>query len=87
MSIAPILAVPGYLDLIREKPVIAVSPIIGGKALKGPAAKMYTELGFDPSASAVADHYRDFLTGMVFDTIDAAELEKNTALAYNSFSN
>ncbi len=56
--------------------MIAVSPIIGGKALKGPAAKMYTELGFDPSASAVADHYRDFLTGLVFDTIDAAELEK-----------
>ncbi len=37
---------------------------------------MYTELGFDPSASAVADHYRDFLTGLVFDTIDDAELEK-----------
>ncbi|MBG0788115.1 MAG: 2-phospho-L-lactate transferase, partial [Anaerolineaceae bacterium] len=76
VSIAPILEVPGYLDLIKEKPVIAVSPIIGGKALKGPAAKMYAELGFDPSASAVADHYRDFLTGFVFDTIDAAELEK-----------
>ncbi|MBG0770833.1 MAG: 2-phospho-L-lactate transferase [Anaerolineaceae bacterium] len=76
VSIAPILAVPGYLDAIRQKSVIAVSPIIGGKALKGPAAKMYSELGFEPSASAVANHYRDFLTGFVFDAIDKPELEK-----------
>ena len=75
VSIAPILAVPGYLDAIRRKPVIAVSPIIGGKALKGPAAKMYSELGIEPSASAVANHYREFLTGFVFDTIDEPELE------------
>ena len=76
VSIAPILAVPGYMEIIRQKPVIAVSPIVGGKALKGPAAKMYRELGFEPSASAVANHYRDFLTGFVFDTRDVAELEK-----------
>ena len=76
VSIAPILAVPGYLEAIRRKPVIAVSPIVGGKALKGPAAKMYRELGVEPSATAVANHYRDFLTGFVFDTQDAAELEK-----------
>jgi LPPG:FO 2-phospho-L-lactate transferase len=76
VSIAPILAVPGYLDAIKCKPVIAVSPIVGGKALKGPAAKMYRELGFEPSATAVANHYQDFLTGFVFDTQDAAELEK-----------
>jgi len=76
VSIAPILAVPGYLDVIRQKPVIAVSPIIGGKALKGPAAKMYAELGFEPSASAVANNYRDFLTGFIFDAIDKPELEK-----------
>jgi LPPG:FO 2-phospho-L-lactate transferase len=76
VSIGPILDVPGYLAAIREKPVIAVSPIVGGKALKGPAAKMYLELGIKPSASAVADHYRKFLTGFVFDTIDLGELEK-----------
>ena len=76
VSIEPILAVPGYLERISQKPVIAVSPIVGGKALKGPAAKMYHELGIQPCASAVANHYRDFLNGFVLDTIDADELEK-----------
>ena len=76
VSIGPILAIPGMMDVISRKTVIAVSPIIGGKALKGPAAKMYQELGIAPSAFAVANHYRDFLTGFAFDTVDAAELEK-----------
>jgi len=48
----------------------AVSPIIGGQAIKGPAAKMYRELGIEPSALAVARHYCDFLAGFVFDKVD-----------------
>jgi len=76
VSIAPILAISGYLEAIQRKPVIAISPIIGGKALKGPAAKMYAELGINPSAAAVANHYRDILTGFIFDKIDAPEFEK-----------
>lgn len=75
VSIDPILAVPGYLTAIAKKPVLAVSPLIGGKAIKGPAAKMYLELGIEPTASAVALHYREFLTGFVFDRVDHAELE------------
>ena len=66
VSIDPILRVIGKIN----KPVIAVSPIIGGKAVKGPAAKMYTELGIEPSALAVAKHYRTILTGFVLDTTD-----------------
>lgn len=66
VSIDPILRV--VLEI--EKPVIAVSPIIGGQTVKGPAAKMYRELGIEPSASAVAKHYRDLVTGFVLDTID-----------------
>ena len=66
VSIDPILRVVGNI----KKPVIAVSPIIGGKAVKGPAAKMYTELGIEPSALAVAKHYRTILTGFVLDTTD-----------------
>lgn len=66
VSIDPILRVVGKIN----KPVIAVSPIIGGKAVKGPAAKMYTELGIEPSALAVAKHYRTILTGFVLDTTD-----------------
>lgn len=78
VSIDPILSVPGYREMLKKKPVLAVSPLIGGIALKGPAAKIVRELGFTPSASAVADHYRDFLTGFVFDNLDQDELEKIT---------
>ncbi|MBI5954268.1 MAG: 2-phospho-L-lactate transferase [Chloroflexi bacterium] len=53
-----------------DKPVVAVSPIIGGKTVKGPAAKMYAELGIEPSALAVAEHYRNLLTGFVLDSQD-----------------
>ncbi len=76
VSIDPILAVPGYREAISGKTVIAVSPLIGGKALKGPAAKIYQEMGITPCAAAVAKHYRDFLTGFVFDDRDQSEFEK-----------
>ena len=67
VSIDPILRVIRKID----KPVFAVSPIMGGKTVKGPAAKMYGELGIDPSALAVANHYRGFLEGFVLDNQDA----------------
>ncbi len=51
---------------------VALSPIIGGKTVKGPAAKMFAELGIPPSALAVAEHYRGLLTGFVLDRVDAA---------------
>ncbi len=76
VSIDPILSVSGYREILSNKPVLAVSPLIGGKALKGPAAKIVQELGLKPSASTVADHYRAFLTGFIFDTQDSAELDK-----------
>lgn len=75
VSIDPILSVTGYRDALKNKVVIAVSPLIGGQALKGPAAKMCSELGISPSAAAVAAHYRDLLTGFVFDQQDRVELE------------
>ena len=53
------------------KPVFAISPIIGGQTVKGPAAKMYQELGIEPSAFAVANHYQDLLTGFIMDNADA----------------
>ena len=67
VSVDPILRVIQKIN----KPVIAVSPIIGGKTVKGPAAKMYEELGIEPSALAVAKHYRTLLSGFVLDTVDA----------------
>jgi LPPG:FO 2-phospho-L-lactate transferase len=66
VSIDPILRVVRRI----EKPVVAISPIIGGQTVKGPAAKMYRELGIEPSAFAVARHYCDFVTGFVFDKLD-----------------
>ncbi len=76
VSIDPILAVPGYREIIEEKPVVAISPLIGGKAVKGPAAKMYAEMDIRPSAAAVAEHYQTLLDGFVLDEQDADELEK-----------
>ena len=71
VSINPILQVLPKI----EKPVYAVSPIIGGEAVKGPAAKMYRELGIEPSAFAVANHYRGLVSGFVLDSVDAQLIE------------
>ncbi len=70
VSIDPILRVEGIRRAVEAKLVVAVSPIIGGKTVKGPAAKMYAELGIQPSALAVAEHYRGLLGGFVLDTVD-----------------
>ncbi len=77
VSIGPILAVPGMRDAIlavreRGAPVIAVSPIIGGRALKGPADRMLASLGHEASALGVARLYADVTDVFVLDTEDAA---------------
>ncbi len=73
VSIEPILAVPGLRQALRDTqaPVVAVSPIVGGQAIKGPAAKMMRELGISLTASSVAARYADFLDGFVLDECDA----------------
>ena len=70
VSIDPILGIPGMRFALEKKLVVAVSPLIGGKALKGPAAKMYAELEIDPSAVAVARHFGSLLKGYVIDHQD-----------------
>lgn len=70
VSIDPILAIPGICEAITKKKVVAVSPIIGGKTIKGPAAKMYQEFGIAPSALAVARHYDEIIDGFIFDITD-----------------
>ena len=72
VSLDPILAVPGLRQAAAARPVVGVSPIVGGRALKGPAAKMFSELGIPPSARAVAEHYRGLLRGFVIDEQDTA---------------
>ena len=73
ISIDPILAVPGMRAALAacRAPVVAVSPIIGGRAVKGPTAKMMAELGMPTSARAVAEHYGGLLDGFVLDEADA----------------
>jgi LPPG:FO 2-phospho-L-lactate transferase len=72
LSIAPILAIPEMHATIkvRNVPRIAVTPIIEGQAVKGPAAKLMSELGYEVSASTVAAYYGDILTGFVYDERD-----------------
>lgn len=71
VSIGPILSIPGVLnELRRRKDCIAVSPLIGGKAIKGPAAKMYTEMGLEPNNLAVAQQYQAFVKALVVDEED-----------------
>src|SRR5499433_842005 len=74
LSIEPILAVPGLREAIArsDAPVVAVSPIIAGRAVKGPTAKMMRELGVEVSATAVARRYQDLLDAYVVDRADAA---------------
>jgi LPPG:FO 2-phospho-L-lactate transferase len=75
ISIDPILSLPGAREGLRAcpAPVIAVSPIIGGKAVKGPTAKMMAELGLPVDAASVARHYGDILDHYVADEGDANE--------------
>ena len=72
VSVEPILAVPGIRAAIQQSraPVVAVTPIIGGKAIKGPAAKMMAELGLDVSAEAVARRYAGIIDGFIIDHAD-----------------
>ena len=76
VSIDPILTLKDVRKMLTSKTVYAVSPIIQGKALKGPAAKMFAELGIEPSSQAVLDHYRDFLDVFVYDLSDDQLLDQ-----------
>lgn len=87
VSIDPILKVLSPLLSGEGSGVrsIAISPIIGGKTVKGPAAKMYRELGIEPSALAVANHYRGLVTSFVMDKIDAQLIESVRGLNMQAF--
>jgi LPPG:FO 2-phospho-L-lactate transferase len=76
VSVEPILAVPGIRAAIQQSdaPKVAVTPIIGGKAIKGPAAKMMAELGLDVSGAAVARRYAGIINGFVIDQADPMPL-------------
>ncbi len=74
LSIDPILAVPGLRELLTgaAAPVIAVSPIVAGRAVKGPTAKIMRELGLPATAGAIAEHYQNLVDGFILDQTDGA---------------
>jgi LPPG:FO 2-phospho-L-lactate transferase len=74
VSIDPILSLKDFRKALKPKCVMAISPIIDGKALRGPAAKMFKEMGIIPSALAVADHYRDIINGFIVNNTDLNEI-------------
>lgn len=86
LSIDPILAVPGMKKLLRacKAPVIAVSPVVGGRALKGPTTKIMQELGLVPDVTTIAEHYRGIIDGLVIDEKDRGALETVQAMGISA---
>lgn len=78
LSVDPILAVRGIATALAtaQAPVIAVSPIIRGQAVKGPTAKIMAELGIAVTNESIAEHYRGLIDGLVLDEADAADRER-----------
>ena len=74
VSIRPILAVPGVVGALAEKRVVAISPLVGGRALRGPLVEMMASLGHDPGVSGLAVLYDGIATDVVVDPADAQEL-------------
>lgn len=75
VSIDPILSVPGIKDILVQKKVVSVSPLISGKTVKGPAAKIMKEMNLEPNSTNVAKYYGKLLTGFVLDEADHEETE------------
>jgi LPPG:FO 2-phospho-L-lactate transferase len=75
VSVGPILALPGMTEALASSsaPKVAVSPIVGGRALKGPADRMLSSLGHEVSATGVARMYAGLVDGMVIDRTDEGE--------------
>jgi LPPG:FO 2-phospho-L-lactate transferase len=75
LSVGPILAVPGMRELLHktQAPIVAISPIIGGAAIKGPTTKIMGELNIQATNNSIARHYAGIIDGVVIDAIDAGE--------------
>jgi LPPG:FO 2-phospho-L-lactate transferase len=73
-SVLPILAVPGIRDACAEKRVVAVSPLVGGRALRGPLAEMMVSLGHDPDPGGIAQVYGELVADLVLDPADVGSM-------------
>ena len=83
LSIGPMMAIPDMADLLRSRqiPRVALTPIIDGKAVKGPAAKIMGELGMEVSAQSVMDYYGDLLNGFITDERDQRDWQSQSGEA------
>ena len=86
VSVGPILAVPGLRDAVRSSSArkVAISPIVGGQALKGPADRMLRGLGHAVSPAGVARLYHDLVNTLVLDEVDAALADEVRALGMDA---
>lgn len=75
LSIDPVLATPGMRKLLDhvDAPIVAISPIIGGTAVKGPTAKIMAQLHMPPTSKTIAEHYRGIIDGLIIDKADVAD--------------
>ena len=76
VSVDPVLQLDGFGEALKNLPVVAVSPIVGGIALKGPAAKMLQEMNMPATAVAIANHYQGLIDGFVVDADDKKLIEQ-----------
>ena len=88
VSVAPILAVQGVREAIERSnaPVVAISPIIGGAPVKGPADHLLRAIGCDVSARGVADLYHDWVQGFVFDEVDRDQISEIEAMGLRAIA-
>jgi LPPG:FO 2-phospho-L-lactate transferase len=84
LSIDPLLAIQPLREALRASgvPIVAVSPLIGGQAVKGPTARILDELGFERTPGAIAAHYRGFVDGLVIDHADGDWVDRCGCPAY-----
>ncbi|MBP1908010.1 2-phospho-L-lactate transferase [Methanolobus bombayensis] len=82
-SIGPIIELPGMRDILKEKKVIAVSPIIGTGPVSGPAGKLMTARGIEVSSFGVASYYSDFLDHLIIDELDPIDDERFSEIGCN----
>jgi LPPG:FO 2-phospho-L-lactate transferase len=77
LSVDPILAIPEFRQKLAERrvPAVAISPLIGGRAVKGPTAKLMQELGIASTSKAIADHYHGLIDGLIVDSADAGDAD------------
>lgn len=74
LSVDPVLAIDATANALKQTkaPIVAVSPLVGGKAVKGPTAKLMDELGVPVTNASIAMHYRDIIDGLLIDSGDEA---------------